>query len=82
MDALVANEAPAEGVTTALAYSASVRALGGAVAVKTLPMMITAPSIDRAVSAAVLVLGVAALLIWALTSMPWIHRRSAQLSPS
>jgi MFS family permease len=82
MDALVAGEAPAEGITTALAYSASVRALGGAVAVKTLPMMVTAPSIDRAVSAAVLVLGVAALLIWALTSMPWIHRRSAQLSPS
>ena len=75
MDALVAAEAPPEGVTAALAYSASVRALGGSVAVKMLPMMITAQAIDRAVSAAVLVLGVTALLIWAVTSMPWLNRR-------
>jgi hypothetical protein len=77
MDALVADEAPPDGVTTALAYSASVRALGGSVAVKMLPVMVTAPSIDRAVSAAVLVLGVAALVIWSLTSMPWLSRRPA-----
>jgi hypothetical protein len=75
MDALVAEEAPPERVTAALAYSASVRALGGSVAVKMLPMMITAQAIDKAVSAAVLVLGVAALLIWAVTSMPWLNRR-------
>jgi hypothetical protein len=70
MDALVAAEAPADGVTTALAYSASVRAMGGAVAVKMLPVMITAPAIDRAVSAAVLVLGLTALVMWSLTAMP------------
>ncbi|MFI7546644.1 hypothetical protein [Actinoplanes sp. NPDC049599] len=70
MDALVADEAPADGITTALAYSASVRALGGSVAVKMLPVLVTAQSIDRAVSAAVLVLGLAALVLWTLTSVP------------
>ncbi|MEU8616209.1 hypothetical protein AB0C29_50335, partial [Actinoplanes sp. NPDC048791] len=74
MDALVAEEAPADGITTALAYSASVRALGGSVAVKLLPMMVTAQAIDKAVSAAVLALGVAALLIWAVTALPRLHR--------
>jgi MFS family permease len=80
MDSLVADEAPPEGVTTALAYSASVRALGGSVAVKMLPVMITAQSIDRAISVAVLALGIAALVIWSLTSMPWLHRRPAPLT--
>jgi hypothetical protein len=75
MDALVAAEAPADGVTTALAYSASVRAMGGAVAVKMLPVMIVAPAIDRAVSAAVLVLGLSALVMWSLTAMPRLLRR-------
>jgi hypothetical protein len=75
MDALVADEAPADGITTALAYSASVRAMGGAVAVKMLPMLITAPAIDRAVSAALLVLGLTALVTWSLTAMPRLHRR-------
>ena len=70
MDALAAEEAPPQGVTTALAYSASTRALGGSVAVKLLPMMVTAQAIGTAVSAAVLVLGVAALLIWAVASVP------------
>ncbi|HEU4346342.1 MAG TPA: hypothetical protein VFR35_01015 [Actinoplanes sp.] len=70
MDALVAEEAPREGVTTALAYSASTRALGGSFAVKLLPMMVTAQAIGTAVSASVLTLGVAALLIWAVTSVP------------
>ena len=42
MDARVAEEAPPELVTTALAYSASTRALGGSVAVKVLPILVTA----------------------------------------
>ncbi|MEV6490451.1 hypothetical protein AB0M20_17760 [Actinoplanes sp. NPDC051633] len=67
MDARVAEEAPRHGVTTALAYSASTRALGGSLAVKFLPMFVTAQSVDRAVSAGVLALGVAALLIYAAT---------------
>jgi hypothetical protein len=81
MDAVVASEAPPAGVTTALAYSASVRALGGSVAVKMLPVLITAQSIDRAVSAAVLVLGCTALVIWLLTAVPGLRRRPARLIP-
>ena len=81
MDAVVAGEAPPAGVTTALAYSASVRALGGSIAVKMLPIMVTAPSIDRAVSAAVLVLGFAALAIWSLTALPRFRRRPALPGP-
>ncbi|WP_211303928.1 hypothetical protein [Pseudosporangium ferrugineum] len=68
MDALVAGEAPPGGVTTALAYSASVRALGGSAAVKLLPVLVTAPALGTAVSAAVLVLGLGALLLWATTT--------------
>ncbi len=75
MDARVAEEAPPDGVTTALAYSASTRALGGSVAVRLLPMLVTAQAIGTAVSAAVLLLGVASLLIWAVTSMPWLSGR-------
>jgi hypothetical protein len=70
MDARVAEEAPPRGVTTALAYSASTRALGGSVAVKLLPMMATAQAVNTVVSASVLILGVAALAIWVLTSIP------------
>ncbi|MFI5930898.1 hypothetical protein [Actinoplanes sp. NPDC051494] len=74
MDAQVAAKAPPDAVTTALAYSASSRALGGSIAVKLLPVMVLAQGIDKAVSTMSLLLGVAALLLWALTSMPWIHR--------
>ncbi|WP_306205083.1 hypothetical protein [Actinoplanes sp. RD1] len=77
MDALIASEAPADGVTTALAYSASVRALGGSIAVKLLPTLVAAPQIDHAVSAAVLILALAALTLWAATTMPWIRRAEA-----
>ena len=76
MDALVAGEAPPQAVTTALAYSASTRALGGSIAVKALPLIVTAQAIDRAVSAAVLVLGVAALLVWVVTSIPRLTGRA------
>jgi hypothetical protein len=70
MDARVAEEAPPEGVTTALAYSASTRALGGSIAVRVLPMIVTAQAIGTVVSAAVLVLGMAALLIWCVSALP------------
>lgn len=69
MDARVAEEAPRAGVTTALAYSASTRALGGAIAVRLLPMLVTAQAIDTAASAGVLALGAAAVIAWALTSI-------------
>jgi len=84
MDARVAEEAPPEGVTTALAYSASTRALGGSIAVRLLPMLVTAQAIGAAVSTAVLVLGVAALLIWVVTTLPRlpIRRSPRSLTPS
>ena len=74
MDALVAKDAPPDGVTTALAYSASVRALGGSISVRLLPLLVTAQAIDKVVSAAVLVLGITALLIWGAAAMPRVTR--------
>jgi hypothetical protein len=74
MDARVAEEAPPAGVTTALAYSASIRALGGSIAVRLLPILITAPAIGTAVSAEVLLLGGAALVLWAATSVRRLAR--------
>lgn len=75
MDSRVAEEAPPDGVTTALAYSASTRALGGSIAVRLLPFLVTAQAVGTAVSTALLILGVASLLIWTFTSLPWRHRR-------
>ncbi|AGL20019.1 hypothetical protein [Actinoplanes sp. N902-109] len=79
MDAQVADQAPAGNVTTALAYSASTRALGGSIAVRALPFLIAAQGIDKAVSAAALALGLGAMLLWAITSMPWLKHRRAGL---
>ncbi|MBU2662636.1 hypothetical protein KOI35_03875 [Actinoplanes bogorensis] len=77
MDARVAVEARPESVTRDLAYSASVRALGGAVAVRLLPMLYAAPAIGLAASAASLILGVITLLLWAaLTVAPHLFRRT------
>jgi MFS family permease len=75
MDAAVAAEAPPDGITTALAYSASSRALGGSFAVRLLPMMITAQAIGQAASGAVLVLGAAALLTWVVMLLPRLTGR-------
>jgi hypothetical protein len=77
MDSRVAEDAPPEAVTTALAYSASTRALGGAIAVKLLPMMVTAEAVGRVASGAMLILGVSALTIWAATSIPRLLRTAA-----
>jgi len=70
MDSRVAADAPPEGVTTALAYSASTRALGGSIAVRMLPVLVTAHGLGPAVSGAVLILGIASLVIWGFTSLP------------
>jgi hypothetical protein len=77
MDARVAEEAPPARITTALAYSAAIRALGGSVAVRLLPILITAPAIGSAVSAEVLLLGGTALAIWAAASVRRLARRIA-----
>jgi hypothetical protein len=78
MDARVAEEAAPTAVTRDLAYSASVRALGGAVAVRLLPLLVAAPAIGTVASAAGLALGVTALILWAaLSTMPRLVRRLA-----
>ncbi|MEV4702368.1 hypothetical protein [Actinoplanes sp. NPDC049316] len=78
MDAVVADQAPPEAVTTALAYSASTRALGGSIAVRLLPVLVTAQAIGNVVSGAVLALGTVALALWILTNVPGPHRRLAR----
>jgi len=80
MDAVIAGQAPPEAVTTALAYSASTRALGSSIAVKFLPVLVIAPAVDKAVSAAVLALGSVALALWALTNLPRPHRLRAAVN--
>jgi len=78
MDARVAAEAAPESVTRHLAYSASVRALGGAVAVRALPMLVTASAIGTVSSIAALALGITSLVLWAgLTTAPHLFRRLA-----
>ncbi|MBL7253999.1 hypothetical protein [Paractinoplanes lichenicola] len=78
MDARVAAGAKPESVTRDLAYSASVRALGGAISVRLLPMLVAAPAIGVAASGAALILGVLTLTLWAgLTTAPHIFRRVA-----
>jgi hypothetical protein len=78
MDARIAADAGPESVTRHLAYSASVRALGGAIAVRTLPMVVSASAIGAVAGAASLVLGGAAVVLWAgLTTAPHFFRRLA-----
>ncbi|MFI5893591.1 hypothetical protein ACIA5D_26145 [Actinoplanes sp. NPDC051513] len=78
MDARVAADASPESVTRHLAYAASVRALGGAIAVRTMPMLVAASAIGAVASAASLVLGITAVVVWAgLTTAPHVFRRLA-----
>jgi hypothetical protein len=78
MDARVAERAPAYRVTTALAYSAATRAMGGAVAVRALPALVAAPAIGAASGTAALV--VAAILAgwaaWSRWTTPAGRRRA------
>jgi hypothetical protein len=64
MDARVAATAVPSSLTRHLAYSASTRALGGAVAVRALPALIAASSVSTVASGAALTLGAACLLLW------------------
>ncbi|WP_306425281.1 hypothetical protein, partial [Dactylosporangium matsuzakiense] len=61
MDARLAQAARPGTVTTVLAWSASTRALGSAVAVRTLPLLIAAPQVGTVAGAAAAVLSVASL---------------------
>jgi hypothetical protein len=78
MDARVAAEARPESLTRDLAYSASVRAMGGALSVRLLPMVAAASAIGVAASASALILGVVTLILWAgLSTAPHLFRRPA-----
>ena len=78
MDAQVAAKAEPSSVTRDLAYSASVRALGGALSVRALPMLVAAPAIGMVASVASLALGITTLLLWAaFAAVPQLFRRLA-----
>ncbi|MGI5241436.1 hypothetical protein [Dactylosporangium sp. CA-139066] len=61
MDARLAQEARPGTVTTVLAWSASTRALGSAVAVRTLPALVAAPAVGTVAGAAAALLSIASL---------------------
>ncbi|MFF5225654.1 MFS transporter [Dactylosporangium sp. NPDC000521] len=61
MDARIARDATPGTVTTVLAWSASTRALGGALAVRLLPALVAAPAIGVTSGVAAATLGAAAL---------------------
>lgn len=61
MDARIARDAAPGTVTTVLAWSASTRALGGAVAVRLLPALVAAPAIGLTSGVAAATLAAAAL---------------------
>ncbi len=78
MDSRVAAESTPDSVTRDLAYAASVRALGGAISVRLLPMLVAAPAIGLVASSAGLILGVVSVVVWAgLTLAPHVFRRLA-----
>jgi hypothetical protein len=77
MDAVVAEAADASRVTSALAWSAAVRACGSAVAVRLLPMLVAAPAIGVLSGAATVVLLGGALSVLAVAELCAVVRRSA-----
>jgi hypothetical protein len=78
MDARVAAQAHPKSVTRDLAYSAAVRALGGAVAVRMVPLLVAGPDIGLVASGAALALGATSVILWAgLTTAPHLFRRLA-----
>jgi hypothetical protein len=82
MDATVAEAADASRVTSALAWSAAVRAGGSAVAVRMLPVLIAAPSIGVLSAAATVVLLGGALIVLAVARLYALGRRAAEPSPA
>jgi len=64
MDARAARQAGPGKVTSALACSAATRALGSAVAVRLLPVLVSAPAIGLLSGAAAAVLALAGVLSW------------------
>lgn len=73
MDARIARDAPPGTVTTMLAWSASTRALGGAVAVRLLPALVAAPAIGLISGVAAATLAAAALSALLRVHLPRIR---------
>ncbi|MEV4515682.1 hypothetical protein AB0K00_42860 [Dactylosporangium sp. NPDC049525] len=70
MDARIARDATPGTVTTVLAWSASTRALGGAIAVRLLPALVAAPAIGLTSGVAAATLGAAALSAFVRLRLP------------
>jgi hypothetical protein len=77
MDAAVAQAADASRVTSALAWSAAVRACGSAVAVRLLPALVAAPSIGLLSAAATAVLLGGGLFVLTVAKLCAVARRAA-----
>jgi hypothetical protein len=82
MDARMAKDADRGEVTAVLAWSASIRALGGAVSVRLLPVLAAAPAIGVFSGASAAVLAAAGVIIWAAARamhrgyrQPFAHRQ-------
>jgi hypothetical protein len=67
MDARLARSARPGTVTTVLAWSASTRALGSAIAVRTLPALVAAPAVGTVAGTAAVILSAASLIAMART---------------
>ncbi|MEV0134585.1 hypothetical protein AB0H83_39765 [Dactylosporangium sp. NPDC050688] len=78
MDARIARDAPPGTVTTVLAWSASTRALGGAVAVRLLPALVAAPAIGLTIG---LTSGVAAAALAAAALTALVCSRLPRRAP-
>jgi hypothetical protein len=83
MDARVAGESRHGPVTTALAWTAAVRATGSAVAVRVLPLLVTAPAIGTVASAgsSLLAIGAVAATIVVGALSPAGRHRLAKVAP-
>ncbi|GAA0797395.1 hypothetical protein [Spirilliplanes yamanashiensis] len=79
MDARVAEKAPASAVTTVLAYSSAVRAMGSALAVRALPAMAAAPAVGAASGYAVVALAAGAAV---LVAGPLLRRATRRPLPA
>ncbi|MFI5907701.1 hypothetical protein [Dactylosporangium sp. NPDC051541] len=80
MDAKLAQAARPGTVTTVLAWSASTRALGSAVAVRTLPLLIAAPQVGTVAGTAAVILSVASLTALARRRAADAARRESAFS--
>jgi hypothetical protein len=82
MDAAVSQAADPSRVTSALAWSAAVRACGSAVAVRLLPLLVAAPAIGLLSAAATGVLLGGGIVVLAVAKLSAIARSAVSRPPS